>query len=363
MTSTGRRRATWSALHKPRKLDKSGKTYELLRDNFHRVAMVDGIVDLRAQLSGRLGQTGDPARCARSSVSISIHSAARVVVAARPAPARRSSARPRRRSSSRRRRRPRAPRRSAGRTRARARAPAPPARVARHRRPGAAIVDLDGDAVVGAAALEQRQRVLEVAGDARADVERGPRLARHGVHRVAAGDRRHHRRHLRPAVGERLDAERSRWASALTALRPRCGVRPRVRGHARQLASSATARPCAPRPGRRSRGRTRRPGPPSRPRRGPRRRDRAAASPRRRRRSGAAPEGTAVARTPPSPSPPAPGRPSCRRRRGRSSASPSRRNGRSATVPEREDGVGVAEQRDHRPRRRRAERSDQLRAG
>ena len=31
-------------LHKPHKLDKSGKTYKLLRDNFHRVGKVDGIV-------------------------------------------------------------------------------------------------------------------------------------------------------------------------------------------------------------------------------------------------------------------------------------------------------------------------------
>jgi len=31
-------------LHKPHKLDKSGKTYQLLRNNFHRVGKVDGIV-------------------------------------------------------------------------------------------------------------------------------------------------------------------------------------------------------------------------------------------------------------------------------------------------------------------------------
>ena len=106
--------------------------------------------------------------------------------------------------------------------------------MAGHRRPGAAVGDLDGDAVVRAAGAEQRQRVLEVAGDARADVQRGSRPPRHRVHRVAAGDRRHHGRHLRPAVGEALDAqglagERADGAASTG------GVRPRVRGHASQL--------------------------------------------------------------------------------------------------------------------------------
>ena len=77
----------------------------------------------------------------------------------------------------------------------------------RHRRPGAAILDLAGHAVVGPVALELREREDQIAGDARADVDRGERLARDGVHRVAPADRRDHRRHLGAAGGERLDAE------------------------------------------------------------------------------------------------------------------------------------------------------------
>ena len=77
----------------------------------------------------------------------------------------------------------------------------------RHRRPGAAVLDLAGDAVVGPVALELGEREHEILGHARADVDRGPRLARDGVHGVAAAHRRDHRRHLGPAGGERLDAQ------------------------------------------------------------------------------------------------------------------------------------------------------------
>ena len=107
-------------------------------------------------------------------------------------------------------------------------------RAERHRRPGAAILDLDRDAVVGTAGGQQRQRLVEVGGHAGADVERCPCLARQCVGGVAAGDRGHHRRHLRPAVGQPLDPDDLPGQSADGAA-PAGGVRARVGGQAGQV--------------------------------------------------------------------------------------------------------------------------------
>ena len=216
--------------------------------------------------------------------------------------------------------------------------------MAGHRRPRAAIGDLDGDAIVGAAGAQQRQRVLEVAGDAGSDVQRRPRppgtvFMASPAASVVTTD----------VISGRSSASASMRsasrASALTALRPRavsapaCAARP-------SAPSSATARPCAPRPGRRSRGHTRRPKPPCACGAG-----RTGGIAQAHLLVGADDQPQLTGRdggrgTPPSPSPPAPGRPSCRRRRGRSSAPPppERPLGRRA---QREDGVAVSEQGDH----------------
>ena len=202
----------------------------LLRDDFHRVGKVDGIVHLRAQLSELPRSGGPPTRAPLERLDLDPLGRG-VIVRRPPAPARRSSGRPRRRSSSRRTRRPRAPRRSRRpHSRAWPQRRAPPAVVAGHRRPRAAVGDLDGDAVVGAAGAEQRRRVLEVAGDAGADVQRGPRPARarcssrRRAATVVTTDVISGRPSARPSM-----RSVSR-ASALTALRPRAVSAPACAG-------------------------------------------------------------------------------------------------------------------------------------
>ena len=133
--------------------------------------------------------------------------------------------------------------------RGRARAACPERRLdqigrARHRRPGAAVDDLERDAVVGAGPVQLGQRVVEVGGNRRADVDRargrGPGTvlaasppATVVITEVISG---------RPAV--RPSMRSISVASAETALRPRAVSAPAWAGAAGAAPACATPRPC-----------------------------------------------------------------------------------------------------------------------
>ena len=336
----------------------------LLHDNFHRVGKVDGIVDLRAQLSGRLDQAGDPARCARSSVSISIHSAGVWSCAAdRPQPVDRRHAPGARPAAVGHAARELA-RRSPGRS---SRASASASSTSRRGAASAARCrgrDLDGDAVVGAAGAR--------AAAARARGRRGRWSGCRAwpAPRPARCSRRRRRRPSSPPTSSPAGRRRApsmrriSRASALTALRPRAVSAPAWAGTAGQL-----HRPPQRALARRDQvavlaGALEDQGRRARPRRGPRRRDRAAAPPRRRRRAAAARENGRRS----------PGDALHRHRRQHQAALHVGDAGAEAAHPlaperplgdgaEREHGVGVAEQRDHARRPRRAARCTTLRAG